>query len=475
MNIFKRSLLGIIRQPIKSFILLISIAILGTFIAISVCIKQGLLTTKEAISSKMKITASIHLREENYVNLTSSQLMSLQYLDNNIINRIVELPQVKGFEITKSMKFATSQYSSSVTGTGTGRSVNITAYSAKNGHLLDYIDGNISIVNGRWLVPDDENSSINPVVISDLFAKENDLAIGSNILFDISVVDIGKVKSNSGQIDPMTKVGDASFTVIGTFKISDKYMLMPGGSLTSITNYSNLNVYTTQYSLDSIINYTLIKASNVQSEISNYYSVLPSFVLWLNNRESADSFKDAVNIIGLPNNYVVDVSTESYDKTLYPIKNINWIANILIFGSSAITVVLMSLCINLIIKSRKEEIGILISLGEKKIKVIIQILIELLILTIIGVSISAFIGTFLSGNISEEMVKNEVKTLIENRKIDDYNFDFTALHSMSERIKITLGLETYFWIYFIGIFTTTISSIIPIIFILCKNPKRIME
>lgn len=493
MSVLVRAWKSILRQPAKSIILLLTIAILGTLIAGAVSIKQGIVASQKAMAGKIKIYASIAPKNMNgSESLSIKELTQIPALSGDMIEKITALPQVKSYETTRFVTFSSDNLVSDSLGAGTSRDASFKVIAAQNGKLLDYASGDITLVKGRWLTPEDETSPLNPVVISDAVAQKNRLSVGSQITLSTTVLASRSFGESTPDQDYL-KATETTFTIIGTYGAADKYVTGPGGQLQSVTGYINMYMYTTGHTLEPVLAATVEKAisksaASAQTEGNNSsyfylrnryapsgFSAVSSFNLWLYDRAGAERFADEVAAIGLPTQYEITVSTEAYDQTMSPLSNLSWIVDLIVIASMAVTVIILGLIIMMILRTRKTEIGTLFSLGERKTRIAVQVLAEVLLVAAIGLSVSVWAGGKLTEGISGQMVKGEVAKLLETQPNGSTTLDGTALLSMSKGGGSAAGIETVALIYGIGLLTAGLSTAFPVILTLRHPPKLILS
>ena len=135
----------------------------------------------------------------------------------------------------------------------------------------------------------------------------------------------------------------------------------------------------------------------------------------------------------------------------------------------------------LFLRERKKEIGIYLSLGEKKSKVIAQMMIEVLVVSLIAITLALFVGNILSAGISETMLRND---LVAGRGIDE-GVSFGILDQMGVVVDmpvdemlagydVSLDAQTVVTFYFVAIATIIAATILPMLYIVRLNPKEIM-
>ena len=125
------------------------------------------------------------------------------------------------------------------------------------------------------------------------------------------------------------------------------------------------------------------------------------------------------------------------------------------------------------------------ALGEKKVKVILQILLEVLAIGIIAISLSLVTGSLIAENISENMIRqNSIARQQESDRepvltatSEHLNWFVTnemSIEEMMEMYQITLDVKTIVLFYGIGLGTILISTVLPIVYIIKLEPKKIL-
>jgi putative ABC transport system permease protein len=208
-----------------------------------------------------------------------------------------------------------------------------------------------------------------------------------------------------------------------------------------------------------------------------YYTTL--FVL--NDPMDLELFEKEADTF-LPEYYEVE-SIGSYDQVAAPMKSMQGIATLILYGAVGAAIITISLLITLFLRDRKHEIGIYLSLGEKKSKIARQIVLEVTVVAIIAITLSLFTGNLLSGIVSEKMLTDQI--VADQKRMDSFvNYtsewssrgydsginsdDLLAIYGVS------LDKTTVFLFYLVGIGTVFVSTLIPIIYITRLNPKKIL-
>lgn len=493
MNFVKRGLISVVRRKAKSIILLILIFILGNVIAGAISIEQAVKNTEENIRKQIGGVATIEIDYEQLPRDYDFDYNSIEYINKDTIMRIGELPYVRDFDYVSTfsleapeMERVTSE-EDSMARMSIAQDFYNKMFSVRAVHYLDVLDfkeGNGKIIEGRTFREEDLKGDKNPIIITKELAELNNLSVGSIVTFQNNIRKVDLIIS--GEINDsdyeLLHTASYEFEVIGIYEPklnieSDSN----GGIMIDYYNVEKQNqMYTTTEAQERIEKIALEKYEELSPEMAEmrsrqYYT--PIFIL--NDPLELEDFKRDVEPM-LPQYSVVVDSSSSFDSIAAPLKNIEWIASIVLYVALGATLVILSLLITLFLRDRKHEMGIYLSLGEKKTKVMGQIVIEVVLIAIIGITLSLFTGNIIASGISEQMLNNQMLSDQENEMYYGgtlqwlgYGEDVTA-ESIMESYKVSLGLQTVLMFYGIGILTVLVSTIVPNVYILRLNPKKIM-
>lgn len=126
-------------------------------------------------------------------------------------------------------------------------------------------------------------------------------------------------------------------------------------------------------------------------------------------------------------------STDAYQNISWVLKSLDAFANVILYVSVTAFVIILSLIIYLFLKTRKTEIGILMSLGTRKSTIIAQIVLELLLIGILAFSSSTAIGTFIAEPISRHMMNETMLTEYNSHQTDDDGNIINKVAGMDEQ------------------------------------------
>ena len=113
------------------------------------------------------------------------------------------------------------------------------------------------------------------------------------------------------------------------------------------------------------------------------------------------------------NYYKLDAHDSLYKQMIGPIENISSTSQMIIYIVSIAGAIILGLIIMLSIKGRRKEMGILLSIGEKKWKLMAQFIVEVVCVAILAFGLSITTGAKVSQYIGDNLLSNEIATASE--------------------------------------------------------------
>lgn len=241
-------------------------------------------------------------------------------------------------------------------------------------YVADFTSGTSEIKKGVGITSDTADNS---AVISSDLADENDLSVGDT--FTVS-----------------TTVDDAetsyTLTVVGIYDNSST--ATTAQMMSNASNPQN-NIYT-----------NLTTANTMKGETDT----LDSAVYTLSNPKNMDAFVKEIKSDIDTDSYSVTSSDEIYEQMLSPLNNISSIAQNIVILVAIAGAVILTLIVILSIRERRYEIGVLMSLGENRLKIIGQFFTELLMVTVVSLVIASFAGNFVGNALGNQLLSSSTST-----------------------------------------------------------------
>lgn len=241
-------------------------------------------------------------------------------------------------------------------------------------YVSDFTSGTSEITDGVGITSDTADNS---AVISSDLADANDLSVGDTFTVTTTVDDTET---------------SYTLTVVGIYENSST--ATTAQMMSNASNPQN-NIYT-----------NLTTADTMKGETDT----LDSAVYTLSNPEDMDDFVDEVESEIDTDSYSVTSSDEIYEQMLSPLNNISSIAQNIVILVAIAGAVILTLIVILSIRERRYEIGVLMSLGENRIKIIGQFFMELFMVTVVSLIIASFAGNFVGNALGNQLLSSSTST-----------------------------------------------------------------
>lgn len=237
----------------------------------------------------------------------------------------------------------------------------------------------MTVVDGKAITDKDLNTNV--IMIEEKLAQENSLKVGDKI-------NITSSSSNSDE-DSTT----ISSEIVGIYKDSS-------------------SVDENAYRFTAMLPYNQIYAPyTLANKLKGSTNTVDSIVFNLEDPIDVDKFikegqKTSIDF----DKYKLDGGDQAYKTMMGPIENVASFSKIMVAVVTIFAGLILSLVIMLSIKDRVNEIGIIMALGEKRVKIIAQFLSEIIIVLIVSICISSAFGNTISNAVSGILIQNEIST-----------------------------------------------------------------
>jgi hypothetical protein len=251
--------------------------------------------------------------------------------------------------------------------------VSISAFNNMKKHNL-FSSGVFSIKSGRNI----ENGDTNKVIIHEDLAVKNGLKIGDKIKL-------------------MLEKNEGEFEIVGLFtgKKQEKF-----------------NGLSSDFSENMIfMNYDY--SQKVLKNLDDNKKVATKLYIYLNSPEKMNDVINEIKKIDLEwENYKVGTDNNNFDEVRETVSSVKYIVMIMSILIMVGGLVVLSLILILWIRERVFEIGVLLSIGISKFKIIMQFIVELLIVTIPSMVVSFFVGNVIINQVGSKIFTNIIANAI---------------------------------------------------------------
>lgn len=326
-------------------------------------------------------------------------------------------------------------------------------------YLSDFNNENYVLKSGRLLTSDD--SATKNCVIESNLASDNDLEVGST--FQVTSTN----KDNE----------DISLTlkVVGIYEIETTNQM--GGMMSNRQNPVN-QIYT---SLESAQ-----KLNDSTTDIS-------SAIYYLDDPKNIEEFKElAQSKTDIDfETYTLDANDQVYQRSISSLENMESFATIFLWVVIVAGSAILCLILILTMRSRFYEFGVFLSLGQSKIKIILQQLIEIGIIFSLAFILSLGTGKMVS-NVVSSMLENsqnseagitmeaneannedDSSSTHHNERHNDF-FDRAMQSPTNTELDVSLTTNTVIQLAEITVIICVVSVMLPSLYILRLSPREIL-
>lgn len=456
----KNAFLSIKKSIGKTILLFVIIFIIANLVIAGFSIKSASLKATQSIQSTLGNDVTLQVDFKNMMknrepgqavdqvseSLTISmadQLKNLKYVDNynytisSNVNTTLTAVENETQEQSDNMPMMGNRQ-------GQGTSFTLSANTTMK-YLKDFTDENYVLSEGCLLFSKDEGT--NHCVIETNLAKENDLSIGDT--FTMTSSDDSK---------------SVELTIVGIYEIESTTMEM---------GRMNSNPVNTIYC-----------DLSVGQSLSSEEDVISSATYYLDDPEHVEAFQELAK-------EKTDIDFDTYRLTsndqLFK-NNSSSLDNISSFASLFLVVVIIAGCailcliLALTIRNRYYEIGVFLSLGQSKIKIILQQLFEIGMIAVIALILSLGTGKMTSNIISGMLTTQNNEVMMDTEDQDprqinnggrfDFNNAFAAPES--QELDVSLTSDTVVKLSATTVLVCIIATIIPTFYILRLTPREIL-
>ena len=459
MNITKRAFLYIFRKRGKSLILLLTLLVISTFVLTGLSILTA--AEQSALSLRQSVGGSIKLDlDENSPNWTYQQGVGgvlVDYTGAPITDADIEkVMSVKGIRdyngIGDGSVFAMDF--SFIPGINFGQTRDYSRLpSVSNSEYFNYFRrGAFKLVEGRHITPEDDHA----VLISTALAERNGLKLGDTITVQCSY-DAGGYP-------------DVSLKIVGIYEVA-----MDNGQFNTTSTDKRNRLIIDHKAMQEIM----------QRDSIQYDNGVEFFV---DDPKNIDTIAAEIRKLDLDwNCFKLTVDNTAYEAVASPLTAMQSMVTGLIIGIVIVSIGILALILNMWIKQRTHETGILLSIGVGKTQIVWQYILETLMIFIIAVGLSFFTsGTIAQGTsnlLFAQAVQNQPKVEIELPDDGTEYLDITGQYIpydttdmvTPDNVEVHVTPASLLWVCLLGIVLCTAAVTLASLPVMKMQPKNILS
>ncbi len=509
MNFINRAWKYVTRRLSKSILLGLTFFIVGNLILTCLGIVEASNNAKKIVRQSMNPIVTYEVDYEKFWNENGSSGGAVEYPSISVedILSIAEDERVKAVNLLFSSttlaediravpvrndieseegeeEIFTSYY-------GGGKEPNVFLSGNIDDNMIELVDGTYTIIDGRFYTKEEfEDGALVGLVTKEL-AELNGLTLGDSVKIMLStwlhdqLLESGLVEEDElyreieiiGIYDTIEDVDRNSdeYNWMSDYESPKNKILLPGKTIGEMiiksNEYSNLLYPRGEESVYQYEEYDWDMFSTGRA------------VFLLNDASEVDNFMKTYE--HKTTDYILfDANTKAFDEVSKPLNSLSTTATtiflIIVFNS----IVIVSLIIALTLKTREFEIGILLSTGASKLKIIAQLFLEMFIVTVVGFTLAIGTGLLLAGRVGDEILMNQINSQEEDLD-EQYGYTYYSIYEkdyftevsqedLVKQYKVEINAWIVLQIYTLGIFVVFISILIPGVMIMRLNPKQIL-
>lgn len=245
----------------------------------------------------------------------------------------------------------------------------------------NFSDGTAKITEGEGI--DESDKGTNHVVIDSTLAEANDLAVG----------DTFKITSSEDE-DTVYEL-----TIKGIYESSATTNSMG-------MNFSFMNPSNTLYT-----SYTFANELNGSSD----ENTVDSAVYTLSDPNKMDDFISAAEKLIDTDTFSLQSNDSMYQSMLEPLNNVASFSKNVVLLVAIAGIIILTLIIMITIRERRYELGVLLSLGESRSKIVLQLFTEVAICMILALGVASLSGNVVANAVGQQLIDQQTETTTQNQ------------------------------------------------------------
>ncbi|PED88644.1 permease [Bacillus cereus] len=446
MNFIKRSFLSLQSRKGKSLILLAIFLVVTNLVFAGFTIQSA--SSKATDLARQQLGADINLRidinkylEEQNSNQNADEARKVPSIEKKEADKLKNSKYLDHYNYLKSViaelkELHNVEPSGGAQSFGPNNNLNFTLQGVRDFSLLEAAqEKKLKLVEGEGITS--KTVGKNVAMIEKKLAEKNNLKVGDKL-------QIGEVMDE--------ELTTKELEIIGIYESKEEAPSFGGQSFALLEPANQIYVpYSVMNSLENAI-----------------YS--------LKDPKDIDAFKEEAKKLGLPAYYELDAQDNVYKQMIGPIENIASFSKTIVIMVSIAGATILGLIIMLSIKERRKEMGILLSIGEKKWKLMGQLLVEVLCIAVLAFGLSLVTGDKVSQKVGDNLLSSEIA------KNEDKPEDPIAKLSGNpaadvdpvDNIEVSISTEDLGKVGGIGLGIAMLGTILPALSILRLNPRQIL-
>ena len=456
----KRAFFYTTRKRGKTLILLLTLFVISTFVLTGLSILAA--ADQSALSLRQSVGGSIKLERDagNSQNWTYQQGiggMLVDYTGTQITDADIEkVMSVKGIRNYNGIGFGSvfAVDFSFISGISFGQVRDYSALpSVSNSEYFNYFRrGAFQLVEGRHITPEDDHA----VLISTALAEINGLKLGDTITVQCSY-DAGGYP-------------DVSLKIVGIYEVT-----MDNGRFNTTSTDKRNRLIIGHKAMQEIMMHDVIQYDN-------------GVEFFVDDPRDIDKIAAQIQKLDLDwSCFKLTVDNTAYEAVASSLTAMQNMVTGLIIGIVIVSIGILALILNMWIKQRTHETGILLSIGVSKVKIVAQYILETLMIAVIAFGLSYFssgaiaqgTSNLLFSQVAETQPIPEIETPDDGTEYLDIIGQYIPYDTSNmvapDSIEVYVTAEYLLWVYLLGMAICTAAVVLASLPVVKMKPKNILS
>ena len=525
MNFFKRAIKNVTRRKTKSILLAVTFFLIGNLVIVGLGINNAANNAKTLTRMKMRAAVQMNVDYQSYYEQgdeIEDEEERMEYfnnapkLDKEIMMQLIQDERVKAVNALVAQPVysgnldaipmnnqADEQYQEAEQADPDGDMggfrwipQDLGLYGNYFPDMIEFSEKTYEMKEGRFYTQEEIDEAAPVVCITADLAEHNNLRIGDMIEVKLMSDSDAANSTMYGSAEMLPEDYTLSLEVIGIF-----------------VNHQQLDPsderFDWMYRYESPQNRLLVPATTINEKQYNMYK--KNFEMWLANDPemkeedmlSMEDYNVPGNVVYLLNDplvvdefvedyqdsldefIILDAHNETFKKMARPLDTLSLFSNIIVGIVIINAVVIITLITALTLKNREYEIGVLLSLGASKMKIVAQFFVELTLVALLGFTLAVISGSLVARQVGTSVLNYQVDT--ENQYAEEQNehiyydnfysgnyFTEVSQEELLSEYEVKISPLIIGEIYVVGLGVVFISILIPSFMIMRFNPKKIL-
>lgn len=447
MRVLKHAILSLLRKPTKAIMIFIILLVVFGLVFTGIIIQNSIVRSKEFVRTELGALVELkadyakamkdQIGEDKFVQLSLPTSLAKEIAKDSAVKKlyISDMAGVTNPSLESAQKEGAG--GSIRMATGPGGEASFILLGSNESVPLEFEYGSLILTQGHH--PEAEDQGRDTLLLSEEFASKNNLSLGDT-------VDLTSPMDNKTY----------SFEVIGIFSGYDSFAV--DQMYTSLESVKKLAGAKADVENAASINFALNDPLEVDAFIARHENQMPSEYTYL---------------------YASDTEYETLTRPLDLMSTITSILLWVVFVAGAI---IMIAIVTIFVRDRKFEIGLLLSSGETKIKIVSQFILEILIVSFLAFIVSAGASNLTSDYAANWIVNNQ---LVEDETSNEGNMFISKgfgsvqndvnMSDVADDFDISIDIDVILNLVLISFGLILFSTSAPLLIILSYKPRESLQ